>query len=117
MNIELENISKSYKLKTVLQNVSLGFQGGQIHAILGENGAGKTTLAKILSGSIQMTSGKIKIDGKDVCFKSESDAIKSGIAIVQQRPLLASSLNTFENIQLAEGKKIQREKLEELKDL
>ncbi|MBP5442991.1 MAG: ATP-binding cassette domain-containing protein [Treponema sp.] len=117
MNIELENISKSYKLKTVLQNVSLGFQGGQIHAILGENGAGKTTLAKILSGSIQMTSGKIKIDGKDVCFKSESDAIKSGIAIVQQRPLLASSLNTFENIQLAEGKKIQREKLEELKEL
>ena len=59
MNIGLENICKSYKLKTVLQDVSLNFQSGKIHALLGENGAGKTTLAKILSGSIQMTSGKM----------------------------------------------------------
>ena len=115
MNIGLEDICKSYKLKTVLQNVSLSFQSGKIHALLGENGAGKTTLAKILSGSIQMTSGKITIDGHEVSFKSEADAIKTGIAIVQQRPLLASSLNSWENVQLAEGRKIHKEVLEELK--
>ena len=114
MNIGLENICKSYKLKTVLQDVSLNFQSGKIHALLGENGAGKTTLAKILSGSIQMTSGKMFIEGHEVIFKSEADAIKAGIAIVQQRPLLASSLNVWENVQLAEGKKIHREKLDEL---
>lgn len=114
MNIGLENICKSYKLKTVLQDVSLNFQSGKIHALLGENGAGKTTLAKILSGSIQMTSGKMFIEDHEVIFKSEADAIKAGIAIVQQRPLLASSLNVWENVQLAEGKKIHREKLDEL---
>ncbi|MBP5357685.1 MAG: ATP-binding cassette domain-containing protein [Treponema sp.] len=117
MNIGLENICKSYKLKTVLQDVSLNFQSGKIHALLGENGAGKTTLAKILSGSIQMTKGKIFIDDHEVTFKSEADAIKAGISIVQQRPLLASSLNAWENVQLAEGKKIHREKLEELQKL
>ena len=115
MTIELENICHSYKLKTVLQNVSLTFQGGKIHALLGENGAGKSTLAKILSASIQMTSGKIKIDGKEVTFKNQADVIRAGIVIVHQRPLLASSLNTWENVQLAEGKKIKRETLEELK--
>ena len=116
MNIELEKICKSYKLKTVLDDVSLRFESGKIHALLGENGAGKTTLAKILSGSIQVSSGKIKINGQEQIFKSESDALKIGIAIVQQRPLLASSLSTWENIQLADGKKIKKEKLEDLKN-
>lgn len=48
--LELKNISKSFPGVKALQNISVNFQNGEIHAILGENGAGKSTLMKIICG-------------------------------------------------------------------
>ena len=45
--LELKNISKSFPGVKALQNISVNFQNGEIHAILGENGAGKSTLMKL----------------------------------------------------------------------
>ncbi len=104
MKISLREITKSYQLKTALEKVSVDFAGGKIHGLLGENGAGKSTLAKIICGLDFPTSGSMFLDEKNVSFSKPADALKKGIAIVNQRPLLANSLTAEENIVLATRK-------------
>ncbi|MBP5575993.1 MAG: ATP-binding cassette domain-containing protein [Treponema sp.] len=101
MEIRLENVSKAYPFKTALCKVSATFAAGKIHALLGENGAGKSTLAKIISGRIKMSDGKLFVDGLETYFSSPKDALKKGIAEVQQRPLLSFSLTARQNILLS----------------
>ena len=100
MDVALEHISKRYLHKTVLEDLSLVFQGGMIHALLGENGAGKSTTAGILSGALEADGGTILIDGKAVHFSSPRDALRSGIVCVRQRPLIADGISVWENILL-----------------
>ena len=100
MDVALEHISKRYLHKTVLDDLSLVFRGGMIHALLGENGAGKSTTAAILSGALEADSGTILIDGKAVHFFSPRDALGSGIVCVRQRPLIADGISVWENILL-----------------
>ncbi|MGI0529785.1 ATP-binding cassette domain-containing protein [Treponema socranskii] len=113
MDVALEHISKRYLHKTVLDDLSLVFQGGMIHALLGENGAGKSTTAAILSGALEADSGTVLIDGKAVHFSSPRDALRAGIVCVRQRPLIADGISVWENILLgteygAAGKKLKK---------
>ena len=100
MDVALEHISKRYLHKTVLEDLSLVFQGGMIHALLGENGAGKSTTAAVLSGALEPDGGTILIDGKAVRFSSPRDALRAGIVCVRQRPLIADGISVWENILL-----------------
>lgn len=113
MDIALAHVSKRYLHKTVLDDLSVSFRGGMIHALLGENGAGKSTTAALLSGALQYDSGEILIDGNAVHFENQRDAVKAGIVCVRQRPLLADSISVMENILLgteysSAGKKLTR---------
>ncbi len=119
MTIRTQNLTKKYMLKTALEHATLTFQGGKIHALVGENGAGKSTLAKILAGDIYPTSGKIFLDNKEVSFKSAKDSLQSGIVLVHQRPLLASKLTAKENIILKFPKLMhaKKDELYTLKDI
>ena len=56
--LELRNISKSFPGVKALQNISVSFNKGEIHAICGENGAGKSTLMKIICGIYQADEGE-----------------------------------------------------------
>ena len=98
MNITTRNLTKRYLLKTALDSLSVTFVAGKIHALVGENGAGKSTLAGMLSGDIQPSDGEILLDGRIVRFSSAKDALKSGIVLVHQRPLLAAGITAKENI-------------------
>ena len=80
--LELKNISKSFGGVKALQNVSIQFREGEIHAILGENGAGKSTLMKIVCGIYQADGGEVILDGKTLKLKDYKDAIHNGISIV-----------------------------------
>lgn len=100
MDIALSHVSKKYLHKVVLDNLSVSFHGGMIHALLGENGAGKSTTAAILSGALQYDSGEILVDNRIVHFENQRDAVKAGIVCVRQRPLLADSISVMENILL-----------------
>lgn len=60
-SIEIENLTKKFKEKTAVNNVSLKIKQGDLFALLGTNGAGKTTTIKMLSTLILPTSGNIKI--------------------------------------------------------
>ncbi|MBQ9239387.1 MAG: ATP-binding cassette domain-containing protein, partial [Treponema sp.] len=100
MDIALSGVHKRYTYKTVLSGISMDFPGGKIHALLGENGAGKSTTAAILSGSLQPDAGTVRINGVPVTLKNERDAVRRGIVMVRQRPLLADSITVRENIVL-----------------
>ena len=100
MTLELRDICLRYSKKIVLDNLSLTFEGGQIHALLGENGAGKSTTANIICGELQPDQGQILLDGKQVVFKSPKAAIEHGICYVHQTPMLADSISVKENLLL-----------------
>ena len=66
MELVLEDITKKYKDKTAVQNVSSTLHSGQLIGLIGKNGAGKTTLLKLLSTILKPTSGRILLDGQDI---------------------------------------------------
>jgi Cu-processing system ATP-binding protein len=64
--IEIRNITKEYTFTKALDNVSLLFEKGQIHSLLGPNGSGKTTLIKSILGLTKPNSGEIVINEKSI---------------------------------------------------
>lgn len=99
--IELENITKIFNESFFANNdISLKFEKGKIHSLLGENGAGKSTLMSILFGITQPTYGVIKIDGVPVNIYSPEKAKKLGIGMVHQSFNLVSEFKVWQNIVL-----------------
>lgn len=98
--LEMKEISKSFPGVKALDNVSLSIRKGEIHALMGENGAGKTTLMKILFGIYKMDEGEIYFDGKLVSIQNPHDALKLGIAMVQQELEQVPKRTVMDNIWL-----------------
>ena len=77
--IQLTNISKTFGKQTVLQPLTMGFEEGMIHGIIGRNGSGKTVLMKMILGILQPTTGTVIVGdkriGKDVDFPESAGAI------------------------------------------
>ena len=94
------DIRKEYPGTLALDDVSVEFQKGKVHALLGKNGAGKSTLVKVIAGSVKLTSGKILINGEEVRISSPMDAYSKGISIVYQELSLVPGLTVTENILL-----------------
>ena len=95
--ITIENVSKSYKTKKALDNVSITIKEGELFGLLGVNGAGKTTLIKILCGLTHKTSGTIKINNFNL--DKEIDKIKEIIDISPQETSVANNLTVKENLE------------------
>jgi ABC-type sugar transport system ATPase subunit len=99
--LELENIGKTFAGVTVLRNVNLHLEKGEVHALLGENGAGKSTLIKILSGYyLPDRGGTIRMNGKPVVFYSPKDAMDASIHTIYQELTLCPQMSIAENIVL-----------------
>ena len=62
MNIQIENLTKSFYKTPILKNFSLKIDSGESVGIFGPNGSGKTSLLKMICGIMSIDSGKIKID-------------------------------------------------------
>lgn len=88
--IKIENLSKSYGTKQVLQNISINFEKGKVYGIVGENGAGKTTLFRCISG-LEKYSGLIS---------SDFDLLKNHIGLLLTMPFFFSKITGREYIQL-----------------
>lgn len=73
--LEIQNISKSYQDKKVLDSISFNIPKGSIFGLLGPNGAGKTTLLRIITGIFASDEGTVKIDGKLTDLLSNSATI------------------------------------------
>ena len=80
----LKNISKSFPGVKALDDISVEFKEGEIHALLGENGAGKSTLMKIICGIYQPDKGQVWLDDVQLKLKDYGDAVNNHISIVNQ---------------------------------
>ncbi len=98
--IELRHISKQFPGVLALNDVSMSFLPGEIHAVLGENGAGKSTLMNILAGDLQPDKGEILLDGKAITLASPAVSQHAGIRVVYQELALCMNLSVAENIML-----------------
>ncbi len=94
--ISAVSVSKNYGATRALNEVSVAINPGEVHALVGENGAGKSTLAKILAGAVLPSSGHLQIAGVPVHFARPRDALRAGIAIVQQELALLPPNPSFE---------------------
>ena len=101
--IELIGISKSFG--PVMANDEIEFDAafGEVHALVGENGAGKSTLMSIVAGLYRPDSGRLRIDGQPVHFRSPRDAIERGIGMVYQHFMLVESMTVAENVLIGQA--------------
>jgi ribose transport system ATP-binding protein len=100
----MRRISKSFGPTRVLTDVDFEIYPGEIHALMGENGAGKSTLMKIAAGLIEEFEGEIFVYGDSISLASPRDAIRAGIAMIQQELSLVPELEVDENIFLGQEK-------------
>jgi len=96
--LELINVSKSFGGVQALRGVDFTLLAGQIHGVAGENGAGKSTMMKIIAGVHPANDGRMRVDGKDVHFRSSRDALAAGIGMVHQELSVAPELSVAENV-------------------
>jgi ribose transport system ATP-binding protein len=96
--LEFKNITKIFPGVKALDNVSIDFEKGEIHGIVGENGAGKSTLIKILTGALEPTEGKIEIFGKEYNQLSPHKSLEIGISAIYQEFNLIPFLTVAENV-------------------
>ncbi len=101
--IEINNITKSFPDKVVLDDVSLSVKKGEFLTILGPSGCGKTTLLRLLAGFNTATKGEIRIDGE---VMTDIPPHKRPVNTVFQRYALFPNYNVFDNI--AFGLKLQK---------
>ena len=100
--LSLENITKRYPGVLALNNVSMSFLEGEVHALLGENGAGKSTLIKAIAGAIDVDAGIVTINGHKYSKMTPSLSRSLGIEVIYQEFNLVPTLSCAENIFLGE---------------
>ena len=105
--LQVKNISKEFAGVKALTDISIDFNKGEVHALLGENGAGKSTLIKIISGVYAPTSGSVLLDGKACRFHNPRQALDRGIVVIHQELSIANDLTVAENIYLGCEPRIQ----------
>ncbi|MGB4658780.1 MAG: sugar ABC transporter ATP-binding protein [Mobilitalea sp.] len=96
--LKLKNITKRYPGVVALDNVSVDFKKGEIHALLGENGAGKSTLIKVLAGAVQNDEGSIWINGNEYDKMTPILSRNNGVEVIYQEYNLVSGLTVAENV-------------------
>ena len=94
----VSNLSKSYKKRTVLKDVSLSVQQGEAVGLLGPNGAGKTTSFYCVTGLISPDTGKITLNGIDITGFPVYRRARLGVGYLPQEASIFRGLNVEDNI-------------------
>ncbi|HUZ45604.1 MAG TPA: LPS export ABC transporter ATP-binding protein [Terriglobia bacterium] len=113
------DLTKAYKGRKVVDNISLSISQGEVVGLLGPNGAGKTTSFYIIVGLINPDSGQVLLDGTDISNLPMYLRARSGISYLPQEPSIFRKLTVEENIMavletLPMTAHQRRERLEEL---
>ena len=107
-----EKMTGGYGGPDIITSCTLNVNKGEIVAILGPNGAGKSTAMKALLGFLNLKSGKVIIDGKDISKLTPQDRVKEGIAFVPQTRNVFTGLSVQENLEM--GAYLREERFEEI---
>lgn len=95
--LSIDAVGKDYTA-TVLDNVTLALNAGEVLALTGENGAGKSTLSKIICGLESATRGGMRLGGQTYTPTSRRDAEQHGVRMVMQELGLIPTLSVAENL-------------------
>lgn len=108
--IKIMNVTKKFKDTTALNQVSLTFERGKIHGIIGRNGSGKTVLFKCICGFMKVNEGRILLNGKEVKVSAAQD-----MGIILENPGFIGSMSGFKNLKLLASikRKITDEQIKE----
>lgn len=102
MNSEIilstRHLCKYYPGVKAMDDLSIDFHQGEVHAIVGENGAGKSTMIKMIAGAAEPTSGTILIDGQEYTKLTPAQAKEKGIEVIYQEFNLIGGMSCAENV-------------------
>ena len=107
-----ENMTGGYGGADIITSCTINVDRGEIVTILGPNGAGKSTAMKAMLGLLNLKSGKISIDGKDISKLNPQDRVKEGISFVPQTRNVFTGLSVQENLEM--GAYLREENIEEI---
>ena len=96
--LRAENLYKKYKKRTVVNDVTIYVEQGEIVGLLGPNGAGKTTSFYMIVGLIKPNSGEIFLDSTNITSLPMYKRAKKGIGYLAQEPSVFRSLTVEENL-------------------
>ena len=109
---EGKKMTGGYGGPDIITSCTVDVNRGEIVAILGPNGAGKSTAMKAMLGLINLKSGTVTIDGKDISNLSPQDRVKQGISFVPQTRNVFTGLSVRENLEM--GAFLRKEDLEKV---
>lgn len=109
--VEVKGITKRFKEFVALDNVSVNFERGKIHGVIGRNGSGKTLLFKAICGFLKVNEGEIFVDQKKV-----KPAVAQDIGIIIEEPGFIDGLSGFKNLELLSSikRKISKSEISEV---
>lgn len=119
MSLDVIELKKSFKLRQVVNGVSLSIEKGQCVGLLGPNGAGKTTCFYMIVGLQPCDEGQILLDGQDISKLAMHQRARLGISYLPQEPSIFRKLSVADNIMaiLELRKDLSRQAREERLDL
>lgn len=96
--LKVEHLRKTYQSRTVVQDISLQINSGEVVGLLGPNGAGKTTSFYMIVGLVPLDGGRITLDGKDLSRMPIHNRARMGLSYLPQEPSIFRKLTVTENI-------------------
>jgi lipopolysaccharide export system ATP-binding protein len=119
MILKAEHLFKKYKSRTVVNDVSVEVDQGEIVGLLGPNGAGKTTSFYMITGLVKPNQGRIFLDGEEITTLPMYRRAKKGVGYLAQEASVFRNLTVEENIMAVlemtnKSKQEQKEKVESL---
>ncbi|ANT60582.1 MULTISPECIES: LPS export ABC transporter ATP-binding protein [Roseobacteraceae] len=117
--LRVEHLRKSYRKRTVIRDVTLKLDRGEVVALLGPNGCGKTTTFYSIAGLVNPEGGQVTIDGREVTYLPMYRRARMGIGYLPQEKSIFRGLSVEDNIaavlDISEtDRHRRRERLEEL---
>ena len=121
MALEVLDLKKSFKKRTVVNGVSLNVSKGEIVGLLGPNGAGKSTSFYMIVGLLKPENGKILLDGEDITKMPMHKRCKAGIGYLPQEASVFRKMTVYDNVMAAleftyDDNKVRKERAEVLID-
>ena len=107
-----DNMTGGYGGADIISSCTITVNRGEIVTILGPNGAGKSTAMKAMLGLLNLRSGKVSIDGKNISKLTPQDRVREGISFVPQNRNVFTGLSVQENLEM--GAYLREERIEEI---
>ena len=96
--LEARGLLKSYRGRTVVSDVSIRVEGGEVVGLLGPNGAGKTTTFSIVVGLVAPDAGSVSLDGEEMTSLPMFRRARNGVGYLPQEPSVFRKMTALENL-------------------